>query len=1128
MKKKRCFLFVSIKFICKLFLLTFLGVSSLCLSAEGRPVEPQRVTLNLKKVSLSVLIQEIEKQTSYKFFYNDEQERSIAEISVSVTNETVEKVLEKVFAGTEYTYEISGNQIIVFRRDTENVSEKEKKIRILGKVTDEKGVSIPGVTVLLKGTTLGTATDKDGKYVLTLPYMEKFSLLYSFVGMESREIKYAGKDTINVVLKEDMKQVDEVVVTGYANIRKESFTGNAVTVSKDQLLKANNKNVIAALQVFDPSFRIRENSIWGSDPNALPEFNIRGESSIAMTKGLDVEDAKRTQRTSLKDNPNLPIFILDGFEASVQKIYDMDMNRIESITILKDAAATAMYGSRAANGVVVVTTVAPKMGEMRVTYNFNGGVELPDLSDYNLCNAAEKLEIERLMGQYTTKDPDLQALKDIEYNTILQRVLRGVDTDWLAQPLRNVFNHKHSISIEGGEKSMRYGINLNYDSNEGVMIGSRRTRAGAGLTLDFRSKEWLQIRNDISYNSTSSEDSPYGNFSTYTTLQPYYEIYDDKGELVKELIGVGFDKKKNPLWSVKNLKSYSGRVRSNDLTDNLSVNLFITNGFQFKGQFSITKTNSTNESFTDPKDVFFERKPEKERGTLSRSLSNGYNWNLNAMFYFNRQFGKHFINAMAGINATESYSESTSMLFEGFTVGNLNKPADAADQPKKSDVSSSESRLFGLLAMANYSYNDVYLLDGSYRLDGSSQFGSDKRFAPFWSFGAGINFHNYSWLKDHWLINTLRVRGSYGSTGKVNFPAYAAIATFQSDKDNWYYTGPANSLVYLGNPDLTWETTRTLDVGITVSFLNNKFYLSGSYYRKKTVDLIDEVTIQSSSGFGTYKSNSGSVLNKGFELNINATLYRDRDWNVVVNANLASNKNTIVELGESSKEYNKRVLENYDSDWSGYEGLVTTPLIMYYEGASTTAIYAVRSAGIDPANGREKFIKKGGTTTYTWNANDQVVVGDKLPDAQGSFGINVGFRGFYLNASFLYQWGAQTYNSTLLNKVENADVAGSNVDKRVLSQRWMKVGDIAPFYDIKNTTITKPTSRFVQDYNFLNFSGLSMGYDFDQMLIKKIRLRSLGISFNANDICRWSTVKEERGTSYPYAKNYSFTVSVGF
>lgn len=210
------------------------------------------------------------------------------------------------------------------------------------------------------------------------------------------------------------------------------------------------------------------------------------------------------------------------------------------------------------------------------------------------------------MGKYTTPDrPDLQPMKNVDYNTILQRIQRGVDTDWLAQPLRNVFNHKHSISIEGGEKSMRYGINLNYDSNKGVMIGSRRTRAGAGLTLDFRSKEWLQIRNDISYSSTRSEDSPYGSFSTYAKLLPYYEIYDENGELVKELQGLGIQKEKNPLWTVKHLKSYNGKVRSNDITDNLNINLFILNGLQFKGQFSITKTNSINESFMDPKDPIF-------------------------------------------------------------------------------------------------------------------------------------------------------------------------------------------------------------------------------------------------------------------------------------------------------------------------------------------------------------------------------------------------------------------------------------------------------------------------------------------------------------------------------------------
>lgn len=316
-----------------------------------------------------------------------------------------------------------------------------------------------------------------------------------------------------------------------------------------------------------------------------------------MNKGLDVERLSKFQRTNLTDNPNLPIFILDGFEVSVQKIYDMDMNRIESMTILKDAAATAMYGSRAANGVVVVTTVAPKPGELRITYNFNGGAEFPDLSDYNLCNAAEKLELEKWAGVYASETPSMQITKNIEYQNKLANVLRGVDTDWLAKPLRNVFNHKHSLNLQGGVESIRYSLDLNYDSNNGVMIGSHRSRAGASLTIDFRHRSWLQIMNTLSYSSTRSEDSPYGSFSTYAKLQPYNAIYDEDGNLLDRLV----DKTINPLWKVKNLESYTGKAHLNDLTENLNVNLFLLKGLQFKGQFSITKTENKSESFVDPK-----------------------------------------------------------------------------------------------------------------------------------------------------------------------------------------------------------------------------------------------------------------------------------------------------------------------------------------------------------------------------------------------------------------------------------------------------------------------------------------------------------------------------------------------
>lgn len=1090
----------------------------------------QQVSISMRDAYLKDVLWEIERQTTFVFMYSQDDLDKVGKMDVEAKKLTIEEILSKCLKGTGLTYVIQ-NEVIVLK--PVNDGEGKKEIRIAGKVTDEKKVPLPGVTITVKGTSVGTATNAEGRYSLTLPEMKGIILLFSFVGMETKEVMYAGKDTINVVLKEDTKTLDDVVVTGYMNVKKESFTGNATTVKRDQLLKTNNKNVIAALQVFDPSFRIKDNKLFGSDPNSLPEFTIRGEGSIGMNRGLEMEKARRSQRTSLKDNPNLPIFILDGFEVTVQKIYDMDINRIESMTILKDAAATAMYGSRAANGVVVVTTVAPKPGELRVMYNFNAGAEFPDLSDYNLCNAWEKVEVERLSGKYIAADgdPGLQLLKDIAYNDLVNEVRRGVETDWLAQPLQNVFNHSHSLNVSGGVESIRYSLDLNYGTHNGAMIDSYRDNMGAGLNLDYRNKSWLQVMNSITFNVTKSQDSPYGSFDVYARLQPYWAPYSNDGDLLETLKD---GQTTNPLYRAKMLGSYTGKTKLYDLTNNFSINVYFTEGFYFKGQLSLTRTDSDSETFSDPKDPMYKTTPTRERGALSTSSDEGFTWNTNAMFYFNKSVGKHFVNATVGLNIQETHNKTTTLEYRGFQLSNLNSPTYAAEQTQKANVSSDKSRLFGILASVNYSYNNVYLFDGSFRLDGSSKFGKDKRFAPFWSLGVGVNVHNYSWMKDHWLISTLRIRGTYGVTGNVNFPAYAAISTYQTS-DKWYYNTPSNTLVALGNSRLTWEKTHTVDVGINLGLLNDRYIIEGNYYRKETKNQLEQLTIRTSSGFSSFYTNAGSILNKGFELKLNATVLQTKDWMVAVNATLASNTNKITKLGQEAERYNQNIQDFHNGVSSAeggnsgeYADLLYIPLTQYYVGASTTAIYAVPSYGIDPSSGKELFRKRNGQSTYVWDAADEVVVGDTSPEAQGSFAINLGWKGFYLNTTFLYQWGAQDYNETIKNKVEEADIDGGNVDRRVLTQRWIKPGDVAPFFDLKNKQKTQPTSRFVQDNNYLAFSGVSCGYDFSQELIRKFRLTSLGLRFNMNDICRWSSIKQERGTSYPYAKNYSFTLTLGF
>ena len=579
MKKNKYSLSLSLKFLCRVILLTSFWTSFLCFSVKGDPMEPQRVTLELKDVSLSVLFQEIKKQTSFKFFYNDTQEKDMGKITISVKNETVENVLDRVFQGKEYTYRISGEQIIVVKR--QETRKPIQEVVIEGTVMERDSMPIIGATIVLQGTTTGVATDVNGKFRLVVPMDDEIYIEVSFLGMKKQVHKVLGLPTpkpMQIVMLPETVGVDEVIVTGYANIRKESFTGAATTVTKEDILKISPRNVIDVLQVFDPSLRMVKNNEMGSDPNTLPEFYIRGRTGMDGVTQLDRLEAQQggnMSKFALTTNPNLPVFILDGYEVEVQKIYDMDPNRIASITILKDAAATAMYGSRASNGVIVIETVTPELGKLQVSYTFNASLTAPDLSDYNLMNAEEKLRAEVLSGLY-----DLSLPNDMEQYAIKKNyITSGVDTDWMAQPLQNQFNHSHSLYVSGGTEGFRFGTDLSYAHEGGVMKDSYRNQMSVGVFVDYRVGK-LQIRNNVSYDISKSSDSPYGSFSDYTSQQPYYAIYDEDGKLKQQLnIGVA-----NPLYEAS-LGNFS-KSNSYNLTNNLSLYWYINDHLQLQSQFA--------------------------------------------------------------------------------------------------------------------------------------------------------------------------------------------------------------------------------------------------------------------------------------------------------------------------------------------------------------------------------------------------------------------------------------------------------------------------------------------------------------------------------------------------------------
>lgn len=1002
---------------------------------------------------------------------------------------------------------------------------QSEKVTIQGKVIDkEDNEPIIGATIRLKNGTKGTVTDAEGKFTIEgCSPTDQFQV--SFIGFTPQDFTVGKRTRFTIYLEENVQKVDEVVVTGYQTLKKNSFTGTATIVSKEELQKVNAKDAVKALQAFDPSFRIMNNLGFGSDPNQLHEINIRGVSSLPKDRGLDVESARLSQRTNLRDNPNMPIFVLDGFEVDVQKIYDMDMNRIQSMTILKDAAATALYGSRAANGVVVVTTVPPEIGEIRINYNSTLELIYPDLSDYNLTSGFEKLQVEKNAGLYEGTFDAARALKEMEYNRKLNEVRRGVNTDWLARPLRNAHNFRNYVGLSGGVNELRYMLDVNYDKNAGVMKGSYRNRYGAGMMIDYRLKDWLQIKNQVTVNRTTFEDSPFGNFGNYSTYMPYDAIYDDKGNYLRVLPMTG---KTNPLWQEQILESYTGRGGITDITNNLGINLFIAKNFSFRGSFSVSQSKTDTRSFSDPKDPQYSGSANNRKGRLSNLETTNFKWNTKLLLQFNQRFDKHFVNLMGGFDLDERIDRRLYYQYEGFNLGSLNEPIYAAQQENKTADTKGQLRMVGTIGTANYSYDETYLLDLSVRLDGSSSLGAQNRFRPFSSVGLGVNMHNYSFIKNLEHISTLRIKGTYGNVGKMNFSRFDVINSYTVDSDYWYATGPAATLSTIGNPRLTWEETQTLDLGITIGLFKERIFLEGIYYRKVTDGLLDPISIRPSSGFTTYSGNVGGLRNEGFELKANATLFRNKNWSVVVNANISSNKNRITKLNPAMEEYNKQIQDNYHAEQGAYANLKTKPLSMYYVGASTSAIYAVPSLGIDPASGKEIFVKRDGSITKEWNAADMVVCGDLMPKAQGSFGLNVAYKGVYLNASFLYAFGGQIYNETLLTKVEKADIARSNVDRRILTERWHKVGDVVPFYGIKESKEVQPTSRFVQNDNYIHFNSLSLGYDFGRKITSIFRLNALSLSFNASDIARWSTVKVERGLNYPYAHTYSISLKASY
>lgn len=1107
-----------------------------CMQVTAKGIS-QKVTLSVEEAPLSKVFTQIKKQTGYLFLCDARLLQQAKPVSVSVSNASLDEIMQACLQYQDLSYKIIGTTIVLKEKITPPFIEAAAPpppVTIEGVIKDEKsGATLAGASVAIKGTKKVVFTDAEGKFSISANTGN--ILVVTYVGYESKEITVTAKTAVEIKLTTSTQSLNEVVLNGIYARPAQNFTGASSSFTTEQINKVSNTNLLTALSALDPSFQMPENISIGSNPNALPDVQIRGGNSITNPGATNTGDLFGYSNT----NVNTPLFILDGFEVALQRINDLDVNRVAKVSILKDAAATAIYGSRAANGVIIVETIAPKDGRLRINYNGGINIEMPDLRDYDLLNASEKLDLEVKSGLYRSSINEVQERLNVLYNARLAQVQRGVNTYWLSQPVRTAVGSKHNVFLEGGGGNMLYGVGLTYDKRAGVMKQSGRENIMANSYLSYRVNKFL-FKNDLTLTFNTANNSPYGSFSTYAAMNPYWSPYDANGNLVYNVeklyqengqIVYGTDNNtygvfSNPMYNA-GLNTVD-RQKYNNITNNFNVQFQATNWLRLNGRFSVQMQKDQSDVFLPPGHTNFAAlAPEDfdKKGSYQKSegKKNYYEGYLTADM--NKTIGRHLIFATTGMNFSETKNDIYTINATGFPNQRLSEVYNAIRYAvdTKPTGYESHSRLAAYLANFSYAYDSRYLLDLSYRLDGSSLFGSNNRFANFWSVGGGWNIHKESFLAQVKGLDRLKLRYSIGYTGSQKFAAYLANTTAQYYSDRNYNNSIGAYLLGWGNPELAWQQTRKQNFGADI-LLFGRLNINANYFIENTQGALASITTAPSTGFTSYQANLGDLRNKGWELYTNMVLYARKRDQVSVFVNAFSSKGKYTKISNSLDALNK----NADTSSS------TKPLIRYAEGQSPTAIWAVQSKGIDPSTGREIFVTRDGKTTNIYSNLNQQIVGDTRAKVEGTFGTNAEVRGIGLNVFFRFRLGGQVYNQTLADRIENANLS-YNVDRRVYTERWQKPGDHTFFkgvvtadgYSISDGP-TLPTSRFVQNYNFLTCESLSVYYRFSDAFNKRLGISNTKVSMYTGQLFRMSTVKQERGLDYPFSQTFTFLVQTTF
>ena len=999
--------------------------------------------------------------------------------------------------------------------------------KITGNVTSEEdGLPVVGASVLVKGTTVGTVTDIDGNFTLTNVPSSAGTLVISFIGMQSQEVKI--KSNVNVVLKSDAEQLEEVMVVAYGTAKKSAFTGSAATIKNEKITSRQTSNVTNALagQVAG----VQTTSSTGQ-PGKDATVRIRGIGSISAS--------------------NTPLYVVDGvpYDGEISAISTSD---IESMTVLKDAASNALYGARGANGVILITTKRGKTGDARVTFDAKWGVNKRGIPSYETVSDPGKFYEMAYSAIYNADlkgyaaAGDLTSANAYANKTMLSssylgyqvftvpngEQLIGMDgklnpnatlgysdgtyyykpDNWSDELFENNLRQEYNLSVSGANDKMNYYMSAGYLDDQGIVPNSGFQRYSARLKADYQVKPWLKMSGNISFThydsreqDTESGTSNANAFYAANIMGAIYPMYirDAEGNIMIDNRGfqrydygsdTNFRRKNvipnaNPLASyMLDLMKYSGDV----VSGKWSADIDIWGGIKAKINIGIDANNVRSTDLVNP---FYGQYSETSGvgGIVSVSTQRTFSTNQQYLLTYNKTFNHiHNLDVLAG---HENYNYKYQYLYGSREkIYNPNLPELNNGIMNQSNASYSQSYATeGWLFRVQYDYDGKYFGSASYRRDGSSAFHPDNRWGNFWSVGAGWLMNKESFLENQNWIDMLKFKISYGLQGNDNLLYMNGYRNYQPYMDQYTLTNNnsdfATTLYYKGNQDITWETSHSFNTGFDFAFWKGKLSGSIEYFSRKTTDMLYFKPVASSMGYSRFPENVGSMINRGVELDLNSNIFDTKDLTWDINFNLTHFKNKVLEL---APELNGQLIDGSR---------------IYREGESMYQLYLPKYAGVDPETGESLWAltepnEKGETTTtsYSEASSHRFMTGDILPKVYGGFGTSLTFKGFDFSIAFAYQLGGRILDYTY-QSLMSTDAQGSAWHVDMLNA-WTpeNKNTNVPRMNVNDIYVSYSSDRWLTSSNYLSLQNITFGYTLPKNWTRKLQVEGVRLYFVADNV----------------------------